>query len=815
MALSLRLLQRRAPRLSLAPTATATTTALGRALIRPMSTANAPGWDPVARPFPSARRDDALGREYHSQKVKDQSGGDGKLWIKDPYAWLEAPSTTSAETKAFVDAQAQFAQAYVDRNSDREAFKQHVEASFSYPRIGVPVRKNNGKFYLHYNSGLDPQSTIYEAAPDEIDAVPASDQSKPPGRPWFDGSLLSDKGTVALSSTSFSHTGKYVAYMISSSGSDWQTIYFRTTDQPFVTPHGESPVYDPTGGPNRLKDVLEDIKFSSARWTHDDKGVFYQTYPKPAQAEVDKGTETDSNINAQLWYHRIGTPQSADVLVVAKDPNTPEAMWSASVTDDGNYLILSSSKDTGSYNKVWLASLEDVDLAKDKLQWVPVAGKYDYLLDYVANDGERFYWITNKDAKKSKIVYTDVDFAHAATPGHVTELTESLPLVEIVPEEKDATLVDAVVVAGDKLILQYTRDVKSEMFQFNLSGQRVAQLLPDFVGSIDGLVGKREDSVAYVSTSSFISPSIIYRVSWPKDAPASTPPKEEQWLATKVPALDASEFISEQVFFPSKDGTRISLFITRHKDTPTDGTAPAFLYLYGGFNISLGPAFSPWLLSWVYNYRGVYALVNARGGGEYGEEWHEGGSLLNKTNTFDDVLGAAQYLHENKHAAKGKIILYGGSNGGLGVGACMNRALPEHGVGAGVGAVGVMDMLKFHLWTIGHGWTSDYGDPDNIKYFDYIHSYSPLHNVQDRVYPTYLLECADHDDRVVPAHSFKLAAELQHKLKHNPNPILLRVETDAGHGAGQSIQKRIDAAADRVAILGQALGLKIRQPNKL
>ncbi|KDN48433.1 hypothetical protein K437DRAFT_255543 [Tilletiaria anomala UBC 951] len=772
----------------------------------------APGWDLKARPFPQARRDDQASKTY-------TSANKGSVTVPEPYVWLETPPSQSLETKKWVQEQADFTQAYIRQNPEREAFKEKVEQNFSYPRINIPVKKKNGKFYLHYNSGLDPQSTIYEATQEEIDAIEKSDGSKPPGRVWFDANLLSKEGTIALTNTRFSTSGKLVAYGISVSGSDWETIYFRQTSSPFVAGEDKESAYSPSGGPDRLEDSLEYCKFTSATWTPDDKGVFYQTYPKPSISEAandfSKGTETDANLNARLWYHRLGTKQSQDILVIDKDPKTPTAGWGTHVTEDGKYLVVSSYKDTDTKNKIWVAQLEGQQIG-EALKYVAVAGEYKFSLDYVAHDGSRFYWITNKDATNSKVVYSDLDFSQARSAKHISELDTSAPLHDLIPEQADATLADATVVAGDKLLVNYTRDVKSELWQYELkSGQQVKRLLPDFVGTIGGISGRREDQEAFVSTTSETSPGSTYRFTWTSAASSSAPtetPFERTWLTTKVASIRSEDYISEQIFFHSTDGTRVPMFVTRHKDTKMDSTAPALLYAYGGFNISIQPGFSPWMMTWITEYGGVLAKVNARGGGEYGQKWHNAGRLLNKKNVFEDILSAAKFLHENKYAEKGKIIINGGSNGGLMVGACMNMLTEEHGIGAGIGEVGVMDMLKFHTWTIGSAWIADYGNPDeDPKIFDYNYSYSPLHNVQEgKIYPTYLLACADHDDRVVPAHTFKLTAELQHKLKDNPNPILLRVDMNAGHGAGKSIQKRIEEVADRVAVVGLALGLKMR-----
>ena len=346
----------------------------------------APGWDLKATPYPQARRDETASKTYKSKKQ-------GEVEVKEPYIWLETPPSQSPETKIWVTEQAAFTQKYIDQNPDREEFKKKIEENYSYPRIGLPVLKRNGKYYLHYNSGLDPQSTIYEATQEEVDSIDQTDRTKPPGRPWFDCNLLSKDGTTALSNTRFSHSGKLVAYGISGSGSDWETIYFRKTESAFVKKEGSELSYDATAGPDRLQDVVEDVKFDAATWTHDDKGVFYQAYPKPkvAAENFSKGTETDANVDAKLFYHRIGTKQSEDVLVIDKDPKIREASWHAGITDDGRYLLILGAKDTDPKQKIFLADLEGQEIGPN-LKWVSIAGDYKYELSLLGNDGNRFYW---------------------------------------------------------------------------------------------------------------------------------------------------------------------------------------------------------------------------------------------------------------------------------------------------------------------------------------------------------------------------------------------------------------------------------------
>ncbi|PKI85371.1 hypothetical protein MVES_000439 [Malassezia vespertilionis] len=730
-------------------------------------------WTPQAHPYPAARRSDAK-TEYNSK-------AHSSVTVPEPYDWLETPSSQSKETAEWAQAQEAYTKSFLDLCTDKDILRERIEQNWDFARASAPSKKGDGRFYYSYNSGLAPQSEIYCATLDEINAA-QKDEKQRAGQVFFNTNVLSDDGTVALTSMAFSESGEYFAYGVSVSGSDWFKVYVRRTDAPLVSNDGTE------GGGDRLPDVLENIKFSGVTWTHDNKGVFYQQFPAVSQA--DKGTETDANQDAQLFYHYLGQPQSQDTLIVSKDKKLPSSMWHTEVSDDGKWLLLENSKDTDTKHRYYMASL-DQGIRSD-MRWIPVTTEFKHMLGYITNNANRFYFLTNKDAPNYRIVYADIDPDAAQAVEHVTDLGGGVDkFVDLVPEDKDAILTSAKVVAQNKLLVTLSRDVKDELWLFDLdSGKRIMQLLPDLVGTISQVTGRREDSESFVSTMSFANPGMIERISWESEenAQVATPPASVKvYSTTHVAGIRPENFVSRQVFFQSKDGTRIPMFLTYSRDLPLDGTAPALVYFYGGFNIPITPVFSPSMMTWVASYRGVLAFVNARGGGEYGDKWHEAGSLLQKQNVFDDILAGTKWLHENNYAAKGKIIVTGGSNGGLGTAAVVNQCTDEHGIGAAIADVGVHDMLKFPLWTIGKAWCADYGNPqEDAAAFDYNYAYSPLHNVKgDKVYPTVVLACADHDDRVVPAHSFKLAAEMQYQLKDNPNPLLLRVEIDAGHGAGK------------------------------
>lgn len=503
---------------------------------------------------------------------------------------------------------------------------------------------------------------------------------------WIQTCVVADQvfsadGTVALTLLAFSHTGKYLAYGLSASGSDWFTVYVRSTDTPVAS------------GDDRMADVLENVKFSTVSWTHDDAGFFYQQFP--AVATEDRGTDTDESKDARLFYHRLGEAQASDVVVIDADAKTPSSMWFTHVSDDGKWLFVENSKDTDTKQRFFLAPLSQGVSAH--MRWLAISSTFEYTLSYLTNDGSRFYFLTNSGASNYRIVYVDVDETQAREVSHVADLEGSAALHDLVPEDSKALLSDATVIDTNKLILVYSRDVKDELWLYDLStGRVIERLLPDLVGSVTQIAGRREDREANVAYMSFVNPGATQRVSWEGTEPgAAVPPASIKMLtATHVAGIRPSDYVSTQVFFESKDGTRVPMFITHARDMPRDGTAPALVYFYGGFNIPLGPVFSPSMMTWVSSYRGALVFVNARGGGEYGEKWHEAGCLLNKQNVFDDVLAACEWLHTNGYARQGKIIINGGSNGGLGVAAVANQATEAHGIGAAIADVGVHDMLK-------------------------------------------------------------------------------------------------------------------------
>ncbi|PWN36819.1 uncharacterized protein FA14DRAFT_186996 [Meira miltonrushii] len=766
----------------------------------------APGWDPKKTPFPQARRCDKV----FIHKSQEQ----GEVKVPDPYHYLEQPPSQSEETKAFCEAQAAFTQQYLDQCKDLKEFRQILDNVVNYPRFSTPRSvgpPDDLTYYYTFNNGLDAQSTWYKMTPEELMNAERTGYKSPPGQQFFNENLMSKDGTTTVGNFYFSHSGKIAAYTVTHRGSDWYSVYFRDTSKPF-TEQPEDLKVAAKGGPDCMSDVIHHVKFSGVSWSRDDKGVFYQ---RLAHTDgQDQGTETAVAKDAEVWYHKLGTSQDEDILIINKDPDLESNIWGAHTTDDGKWLMVSSFKGTEQKSRLYVAPLDPQAGITADLKWISIAPEFAFYLSFITNDGDDFYFMTNKDAPNWKIVRASVNPSQAKKVEHLRDLKDEVTLEDIVKENKEATLDEALVVAQNKLLVWYVKDVKNELYQYELkTGEKIRRLLPDLLGTISSVSGRKKDNHAFLSVTSFTSPGLVYRLNWDESDRQDTKaePKIVQHRATKVSCLDLNAFTTQQIFITSKDGTKVPVYLTHLKTRKFDGTAPAWIYAYGGFAHSLMPTFSPRLLSWIGSYDGVLAWVNARGGSEYGEDWHNAGAFGNKQNCFDDIICTAQHLVDNKIAAKGKLIVNGGSNGGLMAMAVANQA-PEGLLGAVLAEVGVLDMLRFQHFTAGVFWTQEFGNPDEAEPFDYIYKYSPLHNVDaNKTYPLVLLTTADHDDRVSPLHSFKQIAELQHRLPNNPQPLLLRVTMDAGHGASNSLTKLLEEAAIKYCLTAHVLGLK-RQP---
>ena len=643
--------------------------------------------------------------------------------VPDPYRWLE--NDTSEATAAWVEAQNQVTNAYLAKIPFRNALLNRLTDLANYEKIGAPFKKH-GKYYFYKNDGLQNQSVLY---------VQDSLESEP--RVFLDPNKLSDDGTVALTGISFSHDGKYTAYTISRSGSDWTEIYVMDTE---------------TG--KLLEDHILWAKFSGASWQGD--GFYYSAYDAPV-----KGKEF-SNVNEmhKIYFHKMGTLQSEDKLVY-QNPAYPKRFYSASVNEDETLLFLYESGE-GRGNALYVK-----DLRKPNAPFVAMATDMDYNYYPIEIIGDKMYMFTNFGAPKYRLLVADVS------------KPELKDWVELVPETEN--VLSGAEVIGGKLFLTYDKDVANHAYVYDLTGKMIQEIQLPSLGSVS-FSGDKDDKECFFGFTSFTVPGATYKYDMDQNT-------YELFRAPKV-AFNPDEYMTEQVFYPSKDGTKIPMFLTYKKGLKKDGKNPVYLYAYGGFNISLYPYFSTSRVPFLEN-GGIYAQANLRGGGEYGEEWHVAGTKMQKQNVFDDFISAAEYLINNNYTNKDKIAIVGGSNGGLLVGACMTQrpdlfrvAIPE---------VGVMDMLRYHKFTIGWNWASDYGTSDDSReMFEYLKGYSPLHNLKPGVqYPATMVTTADHDDRVVPAHSFKFAATLQ-ECNDGTNPTIIRIDSKAGHGAGKPMAKVLE-----------------------
>lgn len=694
--------------------------------------------------------------------------------VKDPYRWLEDPD--SAETRSFVEAENAVFQKYIAKFEHKEAFKRNITEMYNYERFGTPFQRG-GRYFYFYNSGLQPQSVLY--------TLKSLDDKEP--QVFFDPNKLSADGTVALSTYSFTDDGSLFAYALASNGSDWVTIHVKKTAE--ILSRGADSATE------LESKAIEWAKFTGIEWTKDKRGFTYMRYPKPDALSNDKaGTETDSNTNAMLYYHVLGTSQEEDILLHS-DPQNPSHMFGAEITDDGRYLILTTSASCDPKNKIWVAKLAATGdgsfgiSPSQNLEFTKLVNEFDSEYNFLANDGSVFYFKTSRDnSLRYKIVSCDVNTG---------------VFTDVIAEDDKAVLQSVRIVHGSHLLTVYLEDVKHTVRHYDLATGKPLEPfnLPLPNGSIvESMTGRRQDTATFYKFVSFVNPGTIYHYDF------ASPTASVEYKKTLVPGLSLLEpnLKVEQVFFTSKDGTRVPMYVVSLASCPRDGSNPTLLYGYGGFNISVLPTFSPTWISFISHFKGVVAVANIRGGGEYGEHWYRMGRQENKQNVFDDFQAAARCLVDLRFTSSSKLAINGGSNGGLLVGACVNQA-PEL-FGCAIADVGVMDVLRFHKFTIGHAWTSDYGDPNKESDFLTALKYSPLHNVQtQKPYPAVLLTTSDHDDRVVPLHSYKLIATLQHAAKDNPAPLMIRVETKAGHGAGKPLSKRIEEAAEKFSFMALSL----------
>jgi len=680
---------------------------------------------------------------YPRAKTVDQMDDYHGVKVADPYRWLE--DTDSSDTHAWVEAENKVTFSYLEQIPYRKAIHERLTKLWNYERFGVPEKQGSRYFYQH-NTGLQNQSVLYVA--ESLNAEP---------RVLLDPNTLSSDGTVALVGHAVSDDGKLLAYGTSASGSDWMEWRVRDVDS------GKD-----------MADVIKWVKFSGASWTKDGKSFYYSRYDEPKQGAPLR----DANYFQKLYVHHLGTEQSEDQLVYER-PDNKELGFAGQVTDDGHYLVITVWQGTSPKNRLYYK-----DLTKPNADVVKLLDDFDAEYQFVDNDGGVFWIKTDLDAPRGKLIAID------------TQHPERSNWKTIVPQGKDK--LNAANVVNNLFVLAYLRDAKTEVRVHDLQGKFLRNVDLPGIGTAEGFAGKRKDKETFYAFTSFIVPTSIYRYELETG-------KSSVFRQPKVD-FDPSQYETEQVFYTSKDGTRIPMFLTHKKGLKKDGQNPVLLYAYGGFNISLTPAFSVPNLVWL-EMGGVYAQPNLRGGGEYGEEWHQAGTKLKKQNVFDDFISAGEWLVANHYTTPARLAIRGGSNGGLLVGACLTQR-PDL-FGATLPQVGVMDMLRFHKFTIGWAWTSDYGSSDDPEIFKALYAYSPLHNLKPGTkYPATLVTTADHDDRVVPGHSFKFAATLQAD-QAGTAPVLIRIETKAGHGAGKPISKQIEEISDSWAFLARNLNMDV------
>ncbi|MEH1964473.1 MAG: prolyl oligopeptidase family serine peptidase [Nostoc sp.] len=688
---------------------------------------------------------------YPSSHKSDQVDNYHGTLVADPYRWLEDPD--SEETRTWIEAQNQVTFGYLSEIPTREKIKQRLTKLWDYEKYGIPFKEgeslgdgSSDRYFYFKNDGLQNQSVLYTLK--TLDDQP---------KVLLDPNKLSEDGTVALSGLSISENGKLLAYGLSASGSDWQEWKVRDIET------GED-----------LQDHLKWIKFSGASWTHDHQGFFYSRYDEPNE----KTQLEDVNYYQKLYYHQLGKPQSEDILIYHR-PDQKEWGFSGGVTEDGHYLIISIWLGTDSKNLVF-----SKDLTNPNAEVVELINQFEADYSFINNDDSLFYFRTDLNAPRGRVIAID------------TKNPAKENWREIIPQS--AETLESVGILNNQFVADYLKDAHSQIKIFDLKGAFVREVELPGLGSAGGFGGKRNDTETFYIYTSFTAPGTIYR--YDMITGEST--------VFRQPEVDfnPTDYETTQVFYHSKDGTKIPMFITHKKGIKLDGNNPTYLYAYGGFSASMTPSFSVSLLVWM-EMGGVYAMPNIRGGGEYGEEWHQAGMKDKKQNVFDDFIGAAEWLIANKYTKTDKLAIAGGSNGGLLVGACITQR-PDL-FGAALPAVGVMDMLRFHKFTIGWAWTSEYGSADNPEEFPALYAYSPLHNIKpDTAYPATLITTADHDDRVVPAHSFKFAAALQ-EAHAGDAPTLIRIETKAGHGAGKPTAKIIEEAAEKWAFLVRTLDVEV------
>jgi prolyl oligopeptidase len=683
--------------------------------------------------------------EYPKTKKVEQIDDYHGTKVADPYRWLETDVRTSKDVADWVAAENKVTFDYLGTIPEREPIRKQLTTLWNYEKFSTPF-KRGGHYFFSKNNGLQNQFVLYTV--DKWGDTP---------RVLLDPNGWSKDGTVALGEVAISDDAKYAAYSTSEAGSDWQVIK----------------VVEVASG-KQLPDEIKWVKFSGIAWTNDDKGFFYSRFPA---VDAEKSFQS-LNRNQKVYYHRLGTPQSDDPVVFQ---NAEHAEWNhdAEVSEDGRYLIISTTSGTASRNQVHIKDLQDPYAMP-----VTIVDKIENDYSFVGNDGPVLYFRTDLKAPKGRLI--SIDLRNPAAENWK----------EILPESESK--LQSVRYAGHRFVANYLSDAHSDIRIFDTAGKLVRNVALDGIGSAGGFGGRSDDNETFYSFSSYATPPSVYKY--------DIATGEKQLVFRAKVAMNPADYEVKQVFYTSKDGTKVPMFISYKKGLKLDGNNPTLLYGYGGFDISMTPGFSISRLTWM-NMGGVYAVANLRGGGEYGEAWHEAGMKLHKQNVFDDFIAAAEYLIKNNYTKPAKLAVQGGSNGGLLVGAVLTQR-PDL-FAATLPAVGVMDMLRFNQFTAGRYWVDDYGSSANADEFKALYAYSPYHNIKPGTkYPATLVTTADTDDRVVPGHSFKFAAAIQ-EAQAGPAPVLIRIETRAGHGGGKPTTKLIEETTDEIAFLVKNLGMKL------
>ena len=683
--------------------------------------------------------------QYPATATVDQADNYHGTVVSDPYRWLEDDVRENAAVRDWVDQQNAVTRAYLDAIEEREQIKKRLTALWDYERYGLP-NKESGRYFYSYNSGLQNQSVIYTQAAldDEAEIL-------------LDPNTWSEDGTVALGAYYPSHDGRYVAYLVQDGGTDWRTAYVMELE-----------------GRKVLDDRLEWLKFTGLTWAEDNTGFYYTRFP----TQDDAGKFITTNSDQAVYFHRVGTAQSEDQLIYAR-ADQPDWRYDVSITQDNRYMVLTISIGTDDRYQVAYR-----DQQRGDTEFTMLIEGFDYDYSLVGNIGDELIFRSNDGAPRGKLIGID-----PSNP-------ERERWREIIPETENT--LSSVNFIGGKFVARYMQDAQSVIAIHDQQGEFERNVNLPGIGSASGFDGHQDDPETFFSFSSYNTPPVAYRL--------DVRTGEVSLFRETAATFNSDDYIVKQVFYASKDGTRVPMFIAHRKDLEPNSNSPALLYGYGGFNISMQPGFSLTRLAWM-EMGGIYAVANLRGGGEYGEEWHQGGTKLNKQNVFDDFIAAAEYLVANQYTKPERLAIMGGSNGGLLVGAVTNQR-PDL-FAAALPAVGVMDMLRFHRFTAGPYWVDDYGSADDPEEFKALYAYSPYHNVKAGTrYPAVLVTTADTDDRVVPGHSFKYAAAMQ-QAQAGDAPVLIRIETRAGHGAGTSTDKAIESYADQWSFLLQNLGMRL------